>query len=470
MRIRGFINGAYSLPSLALECQRAVNMFPEINEAKTAPNSEIGHLIKVYGNRPYLTLPKTPVRGLYTSSKAVLYGVGGDHLYEIKSTNEIVDRGELLTSTSRVSMIDNGFQLGIVDGTYGYSYALTGASPVAKITSGAFYSGDSIDFMDTQVIVPRKGTMEYHWSGLNDVTSWNALDYAVAMKSPDPLITARVFGSQVWVLGPGSTEVHQNTGRTFEPIQGAHFAIGCASAACVQVMEESLIWLDASAEGYGTVWRAQGLSPERISTHAIEKALQAKSDLSGAFAWSYKEGGHAFYCLTLPYDTSTWCYDLSTGQWHERVSVDTHNREKVSRIGCHAFAYNRHFCGDSTTGDIYVMDPAYQFDGTTPLLWKRTSPHINQNNEPIVISEFALDIETGVGLDGAGQGSDPVVFLRYSKDRGRNWTPPIPASMGKRGEYRTRVVWRRLGMSRDWVFEVSGSDPVPINILGAEIR
>ena len=45
--------------------------------------------------------------------------------------------------------------------------------------------------------------------------------------------------------------------------------------------------------------------------------------------------------------------------------------------------------------------------------------------------------------------------------------------MGKIGEFGYRTIWRRLGMTdkiRDRVYEVSGTDPVKLYIMGAELR
>jgi hypothetical protein len=45
--------------------------------------------------------------------------------------------------------------------------------------------------------------------------------------------------------------------------------------------------------------------------------------------------------------------------------------------------------------------------------------------------------------------------------------------MGPIGVYGTRTIWRRLGMTlklRDRVYEVSGSDPVKVAIMGAELH
>ena len=67
---------------------------------------------------------------------------------------------------------------------------------------------------------------------------------------------------------------------------------------------------------------------------------------------------------------------------------------------------------------------------------------------------------------------DPRVMLRWSDDGGHTWSNEHWASMGKIGEYGKRVIWRRLGMTtklRDRVYEISGSDPVKIAIMGAEL-
>ena len=64
-------------------------------------------------------------------------------------------------------------------------------------------------------------------------------------------------------------------------------------------------------------------------------------------------------------------------------------------------------------------------------------------------------------------------MLRWSDDGGHTWSNEHWASMGKIGVYGARAIWRRLGMTtklRDRVYEVSGTDPVKIAILGAELN
>lgn len=72
----------------------------------------------------------------------------------------------------------------------------------------------------------------------------------------------------------------------------------------------------------------------------------------------------------------------------------------------------------------------------------------------------------------ATAGYDPQVMLRWSDDGGHTWSNEHWVSMGKIGGYSTRAIWRRLGMTlklRDRVYEVSGTDPVKIDIVGAEL-
>jgi hypothetical protein len=73
----------------------------------------------------------------------------------------------------------------------------------------------------------------------------------------------------------------------------------------------------------------------------------------------------------------------------------------------------------------------------------------------------------------AAPGYDPQVMLRWSDDGGHTWSNEHWSPMGKIGAYGHRTFWRRLGMTlklRDRVYEVSGTDPVKVAIMGAELQ
>jgi len=103
--------------------------------------------------------------------------------------------------------------------------------------------------------------------------------------------------------------------------------------------------------------------------------------------------------------------------------------------------------------------------------WRAIPPGENQLART-THHNLQLDIESGVGLN-AGQGSDPQVMLRWSDDGGHTWSNEHWVSIGRIGEYYTRAIWRRLGMTlklRDRVYEISMTDPVKTAIMGAELQ
>jgi hypothetical protein len=70
-------------------------------------------------------------------------------------------------------------------------------------------------------------------------------------------------------------------------------------------------------------------------------------------------------------------------------------------------------------------------------------------------------------------GANPQLMLRWSDDGGHTWNGERQVSMGRTGQYGTRAIFRRLGMTlklRDRVYEVSGTDPVKVAIMGAELQ
>jgi hypothetical protein len=96
---------------------------------------------------------------------------------------------------------------------------------------------------------------------------------------------------------------------------------------------------------------------------------------------------------------------------------------------------------------------------TLPIRRQRATPHINDEQTWSFYSRFQLDVETGVGLE-SGQGVDPMVMMDYSDDGGQSFSNEQWRSAGALGDNRRRLLWRRLGRSRDRVFRITVTDPV----------
>lgn len=132
------------------------------------------------------------------------------------------------------------------------------------------------------------------------------------------------------------------------------------------------------------------------------------------------------------------------------------------------------------------FDPVFYYLGTedyTTEDWLLATPILDlytEDGELIYTSDGELSdtmiTESGdsiVVTEEYSQGAIPQVMLRWSDDGGHTWSNEHWAQMGKVGQYFRRVFWRRLGMTlklRDRVYEVSGTDPVKIAIMGAELH
>ena len=66
--------------------------------------------------------------------------------------------------------------------------------------------------------------------------------------------------------------------------------------------------------------------------------------------------------------------------------------------------------------------------------------------------------------------SDRTVQIRYSKDGGRNWSAWRNRSLGELGEFQKRVITRRLGIGRQWVFEWKVTSPVRADMIAASLQ
>lgn len=493
MRLHGFIGNSYSLPDLPVECQRTINLYAQIDESQNGVDGEVGYLVSTPGLRLLATVGTGPIRGEYTLSNGAQAVVSGSEIYQSTALGVYAKAGDILTASGPVSMADNGTQLCIVDGANGYIVSLS-TGTVTQITSAGWTGADTVTFQDGYFIFNNPGTGQFYWSDLYDGLNEDPLNFITAEGSPDNTVAVLSNQRQLWVAGAKTIEVFWNSGSetTFSRIDGAFIEYGCGAAQSLKKLANSIIWLGGGQNGAGIVWMAVGFQPKRISNHAVEYAIQKTGDISGATAWVYQVDGHNFYCLNLPGADVTWVFDISTGQWHERAYL-VNGEFQRHRAECYSFAFDTHIVGDYENGNLYALDPEVRSDNGQPLKWVRRAPHLGANRKRIFYSRAELVARVGTGLDAQALYAefaygepdyeasdywesgilanklDPSVELRYSDDYGNTWSTPRRRSLGKIGEYAKRVYWDQLGQSRNRTFEISGSDPVKIALLGMEL-
>jgi hypothetical protein len=202
----------------------------------------------------------------------------------------------------------------------------------------------------------------------------------------------------------------------------------------------------------------------------VEQAIRGYSTIADAFALCFQIDGHAFYVLVFPTADATWLYDASTQQWFEwswRNPSD--NTDHRHRANCYVFFNEKHLVGDWETGKIYSLEMEVYTDNGDPIRRKRITQTLSEDGARLFFEELQIDMETGVGL-ASGQGSDPMVMLRYSNDNGHSWSNTKQKSIGQQGDYDARVKFGPTGSARNRVWELTMTDPVKFAVFGAWAR
>jgi hypothetical protein len=495
------LGSAYVARSVNAADSRMINLFPEVIP-------EGGHTPAFLNRAPGLKLEVAvgtgPVRGLWTFG-AYAYVASGNTLYKLDSEYNITTLG-ILANDGPVSMADDGTHLFIACNGPSFIYNAS-TDAFGEITDVDFPGALTVSYLGGYFVFIEPDSQRVWVTELLDPTSIDPLDFASAEGSPDGLVSSITDHSEVWLFGTNSVEVWYNSGAADFPlqrIQGAFNEIGCAATYSVAKLDNGLFWLGADARGRGIVYRANGYTGTRISTHAVEWQIQQYGDISDAIAYTYQQDGHAFYVLTFPTADRTWVYDVATQAWHERASF-TNGDFGRHRSNCQMSFNQKIIVGDYQNGNLYAFDLEVYADGPRVQKWLRSwraLPTGTNNLNRTAQHSLQLDAESGVGAVGVTEVPghiyltpltigdlgiedeivivnsidlyvEPQVMLRWSDDGGHTWSNEHWQTMGTRGAYGTRVFWRRLGMTgklRDRVYEVSGTDPVKIAIMGAELH
>lgn len=460
----GLVGPTFQQRSLPFNAQRTINLFPVLDEM----GKEVAALYKTPGLSTFADTGAGPVRGGFMSAKDRVFFVTGINLVEVSSSGSVTTRGGLLTSSGAVSMAEGTLELAVCDGASLYSFTYSN-NAFAKVTAaGLPASVGFVTNVDGYFIAVENDTGRFYISGLNDLSTWGALDFATAENAPDNLTAAVKAIGQLWLLGSNTVEVWTNTGASafpFSRISGGVLESGILAAHTALEIDNTLMWLGRDDFGEGIVYRADGFTPRRVSTTPIEKRIQESANKADIRAWAYQEEGHLFYILTGGGLETSLVLDLTTQQWHERAFLNDQGEFEQHLGTCHISAFGKHLVGSRLDGKIYEMSLAYFDDDGEELAWRRVFTHISNEDRRTRYNRFDVSLETGVGLQ-SGNGSDPKVALEISKDLGRTWSDPAYADTGAAGEYSQKVSFRRIGMAETLTLALSGSDPVKTALIG----
>jgi len=418
----GFCGPSYRSQSVNADCQTLMNLYLESIESQMGRSAFAMYCTP--GTNLAYQLGAAPMRGAITVLGRT-FVVQGTILWELLAGGGQTNRsgGTPLPSDGLpVSMAGGGSQLLIASQQRAYVFDLN-ANTLTEVTPTIGAPVSQVRYSDGFFIALNANSNKIQASAPLDATTWPGTSATVVSVFTDKILAIFVDHRNLWVFGPNAIQPYYDSGNfpfPYDVIEGSYIESGLAAANAIAKADNSLFWLGSDERGNGVVRRANGFQPVRVSNHAIELAMQGYSTIADCVAYSYQDQGHEFVVFSFPTAGKTWVYDAATSQWGERGYWDTKlGKYTQHRAMYHTFNFGQHLVGDPTTGNVYQMaipqlvGSTYQFvtDNGNPIRRLRRAPHVSQELEWLFVSQWEIDLETGLGPVPPLQGTGiPTVF------------------------------------------------------------
>lgn len=422
--------------------QRLVNFY-----ASPSPDGKSPAILRsVLGQESFADSGIGFLRAISTVN-GVIYAVASGTLYSVSSGGITSALGSI-PDDPVTTISGNGSNVTVAAGG---QYFVWDGSALTQPTAGAFSSFGTVALIDQRTIITEKDGARFQWSDLADPSTLDALNFATNETRNDDTLIVKSNGRELWFFGQESIEIWYNTGQSaenaFARINGGALDTGILAANLSVKFDDGIFFIGDDRIAYIT----SGMSVAPVSSAPVNTAI---SESTPTHCFYYEDRGHKFCCIRFS-DRPAWCFDVSTGVWHERSSgVDLGAWDVVGATK----AYGDWYCGTSG-GDVLKMTRNNQ-DVSYPL--RRTAISRSLYLDGAQFSVASLELLGKFGESSLGR--DAEVMMRISKDGGRTWGEEMRRSLGTVGERLTRAVFRSLGRQRDFSIEVAVTDTSDINI------
>lgn len=361
----------------------------------------------------------------------------------------------------------------------------------------------TVTFLDSYFIVNVVDTKQFWLSGQYDGFFWDPLQYASKESYTDNLEAVTVDNGCLVLIGAVSQEYWQNIGAYPFPLQriaGSPTDTGIVALWSLARCAGQMFYLGRSRRGGISVFRTENYRPVPVSTPDLDYNFQNYQSPEDAIAYSYRLAGHEFYVISFQAEAKTWMYDATSDVWSELTSgADTrHYGQRAVQFD------NEIYVSDYRTGKFYTYDVETYTDDGDYIARELITPHFfaDTSFNKLHIYRLRLDMEQGTGdktrlapmtlaayLE-TESGDDlicenydsivssyyeadtpqlynPQAMLQVSRDGGYTYGNEMWTTFGQIGEYLRRAEWRRLGVSRNYVFKFRITDPVKVTLISA---
>jgi hypothetical protein len=400
-------------------------------------------LKSVLGQAVFADLNTVFVRAMADVSGKVYVAAGGG-LYAVSGQAVATRLGDIADSEDTTVSGNTGSVTVCAGGKY---YVWDGVT-LTQPSIGAFSDFGAVEYIGNYTILTERGGRRVQWSALADPTDLPGTSFATTEARDDNNLRAMAIARNLWLFKEKSIEVWYITGQAaagaFAPT-GMVIDTGLMSFGLVVKFRAGAFLVGDDGIVYLT--DGEGLRP--VSTTAVETAIDEETPKS---CFYYEDEGHKI-CVIRFRNRPAWCFDVSTGEWHERAEGADHGPwAAVAAVN----SYGKWLCG-TDLGGIYEMtrnntDIAYAM--------RRTAVSRTLSMEQRTFILDALEFTGRVGRSDLGR--DAECWIRVSRDNGLTWGNPKRRSLGGLGDYQQRITYRSLGQFRQATIEFNMADPVDI--------
>ena len=477
--------GYYKDDSLAISARDCVNFRPHIPDGLTITD---GALVATYGIAEVTDAGANQFNRGGIEMGGVPYFVNGDKLYSVTYTADTfgnrtyttndVSGSEVIEGAALVFMAQNGMQICIVAPDYNNQFNAW----IYTVSGGLVQISDSdfdgpvlgVDFQDGYFLFPKANSNKWFKSELRDGLAYNALDFASAESDPDNLVALSPLNGLLYVFGSRTFEPYQNVGGAGMPYERISSGIqqkGCTAAKSLIEVDGTLVWIGSGENEQPGIYSTNGGQPVKISPSSVDKLIYSGGieKVAQAFALRHSEKGRLLVTFTVPTVCSI-VYDVSTGTWFRRESIDRFYNPQPWRVTSIVDAYSVLLVGDELSGKIGLLSDDLYYEYGEEIRRYFTTPTIDNGGKPFSVYQLELVAESGTNPI-SGQGSAPIVRLSVSYDGGITYSPEISRFMGAIGQYRYPISWPALGrFPRSACFRFDISEPIKIAFVKLEVE
>lgn len=392
----------------------------------------------------------------------------------------------------------------VIDRTY-YVIRITAPNVIpGRIKVAASYE-DAIAIPPVAIVLTGAGV------GANTVEVSGQLQLAHITSHPGNIVACKTLHRRIFLFSENYTEVWENAGAgTNLPLRRNNsllMEVGTPAIGSVVVGFDRMFFLAQDKDGLAGVMEVKGTESMPVSNRALDYQLAQYDEnpalgVEDARGVLIKENGIIFYRLNFTRANHTFVLNVSmttqdTLRWHEEevLNGDRHPAQT------HAYFDGVNYYGAYNAPIFYIVDDQDSTNDGESIRRMRIGREMTPAGyNRLRIDRFQLDLLQGaeaIGQDifesltiddgqtlltesgedilldqtiSTGDGTDPVVFLRISKDGGQTYGNFLRGTMGKIGERTFRTVWRKLGTTprgQGFIPKIEFYNQIPFVVLGA---